>query len=615
MNYPRPQNDSAVGVHGSPNASFPIGRGDELARNTVADWKKQGISWAKLLIFLGEHSHEQEFAIDECVRNDIQVVLRLFVDKPYPGNTSPEFYAKVRESVLHWRARGVHYIELRNEPNLRDAEWESDDWWHSFGSLEGRARHAAQLFMQDAEVIIAAGGIPLTPALAPGGHDDDERVWREMCAYWRAQGAHDLLRQCALAVHAYTLNHPPTYPYDAVNQAEWPGAHLWSGGQSNGFLKYRYAAKVFRDAMGFTLSVLSTEDGPLMWNHDDGRYPRVDEQVHQKYILEIVDFMHQQAEDDFLCTAFWLYGSRLFEAAGSPPPWEKDAWVSPYGSSLPNRGGVELPVVGVLKARGFKARCEGVKWEWEGTMPPIYPDWLKDVSVMLPKHPTLPPYQPRTARVDTIAIHHTAGPTMGELATPAGVARFHVDSRGWPGIGYHLLVVPDGTVYLTNHLDIRSYHVGNENNHVAGFCFVGDFTKAPPTAAQLAAGKQALAWLLQTLNLTAANVAGHGDLPGQGTACPGDLPQAQWWRTLLDMPQPPPTLDPALARAAAWIALYPNGVSHNSDSAFYKQAKARGLGLPVTNEFDLDNHRIQGYFGGILVAKIGQWDKMDLIAW
>ena len=609
MNYPRPQNDSGVGVHGSPNASFPIGRGDELARNTVADWKKQGISWAKLIVFLGEHSHEQEFAIDECVRNDIQVVLRLFVDKPYPGNTTPEFYAKVRESVIYWKQRGVSYYEIRNEPNLRDAEWESDDWWHSFGSLEGRARHTAQLFMQDAEVVIAASGIPLTPALAPGGHDDDERVWREMCAYWRAQGAHDLLRQCAIAVHAYTLNHPPTYPYDAINQAEWPGAHLWSGGQSNGFLKYRYAAKVFRDVMGFTLPVLSTEDGPLMWNRDDGRYPQIDEQVHQKYILEIADFMAMKAEGDFLCTAFWLYGSRLFEAAGSPPPWEKDSWVSPYGSSLPNRSGVELPVVGALKARGFKSRRKGVKWEWEGTMPPVYPDWLKDVSATLPKHSTLPPYQPRTAKARWVAIHHTASPPD---TTVEAIARYHVETRQWPAVAYHIVVAADGTTYLTNHLEVQSYHVANHNHEAVALCFIGDATKVPMTAAQIGAGKRALAWLLQTLNLKIENVQGHGDFPNQTTACPGNLPTSQWWKELLGDAPPQPTLDPVLARAAAFASL---GIALNPESAFYKEARKRALGRPVTGEIDLGEYRLQGFDKAVLACRIGDWGNMQQVEW
>lgn len=616
MNYPRPERDSGLGVHLSPNGDYPLGRGDELIRNTVTDLQKQGVTWAKAVLTPPYNTEWQQRAVDALTRAGIMVIIRLFVHKPYPGDTSPEFYARVREAVLFWRARGGHYFELRNEPNLRDAEWESDAAWHAFGALAGRANRAAQLFVQDAQVILAAGGIPLTPALAPGGHDDDEHLWREMCAYWRASGAHDLLRQCAIAEHNYTLNHPPTYPYDAINQKEWPGAHLWSGGQSNGFLKYRYRAKVFRDALGFTLPVLSTEDGPLMWNHDDGRYPRIDEQVHQRYILEIADFMATRAEDDYLCTAFWLYGSRIFEAHGSPPPWEKDAWVSPYGSSLPNRSGVELPIVGALKARGFMPRRKGVRWEWDGTPAPTpdpapapgLPDWLIDVVDKLPRHATLR-YPKRTKPVDAVAIHHTAtdvGTTVEAIAhyhTQADPAR---NKEEWAGIGYSIVIAADGATYLTQRLDTQTNHVFAHNDHAIGVSFIGNFTEKPPTAAQISAGRRALAWLLDQLKLKPDAVKGHKDFALQTTACPGNLPREQWWREMLV------AYDEWRIRHRAYNAA---GIALNPDSAFYKEAQRQKLGRPVTGEVDIDGFRLQGWDGGILVAKIGDWGNIQMVPW
>lgn len=627
-NYPKPEPDSGLGVHTSPNGDFPLGRSDNLIRDTINNLKKMGITWAKVVLTQPYDTDWQQRAINALQQAGIMVIVRLFVHKPYPGNTTPEFYQQVRTAVIFWRARGVHYFELRNEPNLRDAEWESDSHWHGYGSLQGRAQRAAQLFLQDAQVILAAGGIPLTPALAPGGHDDDERVWHEMCAYWRKVVAHDLLRQCAIAEHNYTLNHPINYPYDTINQKEYPGIGLWHGGQSNGFLKYRYRAKVFRDYMGFTIPVLSTEDGPLLWNHDDDRYPRVDEAVHRDMTLQIAEFMAWEAEEDYLCTAFWLYGSKIFEAHGDPPPWEKDAWVSTYGSKLPNRSGVELPVMDALRQRGYVGRRKGVKWAWDGAMQPApTPNWLIDVVDKLPVHATLR-YPKRTKPVDTVVIHHTATDTG---TTIEAIARYHTQADGtrnkdeWAGIGYSIVIATDGTTYLTQRLDTQGNHVFAHNDHTIGVSFIGNFTENPPSPAQMASGKRALAWLLQQLNLKPENVVGHKDLPLQSTACPGNLPVERWWRSLLDTPPVQP-LDKEAIRNFAYTT---SGIPYAPHHAFIKRAQQLNLGAPLGVEHDLrmddgNSVRMQKFAGGILVARLtvkdgiivaGDWDNLELITW
>lgn len=608
MSYPRPVNDSGLGVHLSPNGDYPLGRSDELIRNTVEDLRRQGFTWAKVVVTPPYNTDWQTRAVDALVKAGFEVIVRLFVHKPYPGNVMPSFYALVDSAVRYWVARGVHYFELRNEPNLRDAEWESDGAWDAFGYTTSRARHAARLFISDAKVILNAGGIPLTPALAPGGHDDDEQAWQAMCEWWRDNGEHNTLRQCAIATHNYTLNHPLNHPYDAVNQKEWPGANLWSGGQSNGFLKYRYQAKVFRDHLGFTIPVLSTEDGPLMGNRADGRYPGIDEARHREVVLQIVEYMATEAEDDYLCTAFWLYGSRIFEAHGSPPPWEKDAWVSPYGNSLPGRSGVELPIIATLKDRGFKPRRKGVQWSWDAVEQPPYPDWLINVIDKLPKHPTLR-YPKRIKPVDSIVIHHTA---TDSGTTVEDIARYHVgadptrNKDEWAGIGYSVVIDEQGKTYLTQPLDIMANHIYAHNDHTIGLSFIGNFTKHAPTKVQYEAGRRALAWLLRELNLKPENVAGHKDFTYQTTACPGNIPTEKWWRVMLT------EYDEQDVRNAAWNLA---GIPYNPDSAFVKEARIRGLGYPITPEFDRNGFRAQGYEEGILICKIGDWANMELVEW
>jgi len=62
----------------------------------------------------------------------------------------------------------------------------------------------------------------------------------------------------------------------------------------------------------------------------------------------------------------------------------------------------------------------------------------------------------------------------------------------------------------------------------------------------------------------------------------------------------------------AWNALC---IPRNPESAFYKKAQALKLGKPCSAEFDAGPYRIQVFDRGILVAKIGEWNKMELVEW
>ena len=99
----------------------------------------------------------------------------------------------------------------------------------------------------------------------------------------------------------------------------------------------------------------------------------------------------------------------------------------------------------------------------------------------------------------------------------------------WRGIGYHFVIgngrgMPDGAVEPTfrwrrqlagAHAGVRDY-----NARGVGVALIGDFTKADPTPAQLAAAKGLVARLRAEFDIPADRVVGHGDV--KSTACPGD---------------------------------------------------------------------------------------------
>jgi hypothetical protein len=79
--------------------------------------------------------------------------------------------------------------------------------------------------------------------------------------------------------------------------------------------------------------------------------------------------------------------------------------------------------------------------------------------------------------IDEIVVHHAAVDSSLPGANPYSVATFHVTYHAYllPGIAYHLVVMPDGKVYLTNYLETVSYHVGTANPRTVGILVMGNF--------------------------------------------------------------------------------------------------------------------------------------------
>lgn len=93
----------------------------------------------------------------------------------------------------------------------------------------------------------------------------------------------------------------------------------------------------------------------------------------------------------------------------------------------------------------------------------------------LPNHPTLKYGKRSITGIDRLILHHTASE-----APLNNQAAYHVNGRGWPRIGYSIVIVKD-KIYQTNYLDTMSYHCSGQNEHGLGVCILADFTKRKPT--------------------------------------------------------------------------------------------------------------------------------------
>lgn len=153
---------------------------------------------------------------------------------------------------------------------------------------------------------------------------------------------------------------------------------------------------------------------------------------------------------------------------------------------------------------------------------------VRDIVATLPLHPTKVYGTRSTSIITALTIHHTVG-----VSTPANIAHYHIQTNKWPGIGYHYVIMSDGTIYQTNNLRTISFHAGSsnapgdENSWSVGIALMGNFTDSPPPGIQQDAARGLVLYLKETLP-NVAHVIRHKDMPGAQTACPGAT-SPQWF--------------------------------------------------------------------------------------
>ena len=123
-----------------------------------------------------------------------------------------------------------------------------------------------------------------------------------------------------------------------------------------------------------------------------------------------------------------------------------------------------------------------------------------------------------------IVVHHSA--------TDAGsTASFHAAhrKRGWDGLGYHFVIgngkgMRDGEIQSGFRWPKQreGAHAGHDlfNQKGIGICLVGDFTKRPPSTAQMKSLRRLCDFLSAYCGVSPSNLRLHSDF--RDTKCPGD---------------------------------------------------------------------------------------------
>jgi N-acetylmuramoyl-L-alanine amidase len=107
------------------------------------------------------------------------------------------------------------------------------------------------------------------------------------------------------------------------------------------------------------------------------------------------------------------------------------------------------------------------------------------------------------------------------MAIMRSIQNYHIDSLGWPDIGYNYLVGEDGRAYEGRGWDAEGAHTYGYNSDAVAVSCIGDFSNVEPNAAAQAAIQNTFACAVQQGFLTSTyEMFGHRD--GGCTACPGD---------------------------------------------------------------------------------------------
>ena len=123
---------------------------------------------------------------------------------------------------------------------------------------------------------------------------------------------------------------------------------------------------------------------------------------------------------------------------------------------------------------------------------------------------------------EMIVIHHAGFPDGDKDSSAEAIHKFHQETNGWAGIGYHYVIRTDGTIEQGRRPQMVGAHALHYNKNSVGICVAGNFEIGKPNHKQLDSLKLLTAWLCQKYKLNPMKdgvIVGHRNL--NDTACPG----------------------------------------------------------------------------------------------
>ncbi|XP_037925152.1 peptidoglycan-recognition protein LB-like [Hermetia illucens] len=125
-----------------------------------------------------------------------------------------------------------------------------------------------------------------------------------------------------------------------------------------------------------------------------------------------------------------------------------------------------------------------------------------------------------------VVIHHSYEPgvcynTDACKAAMRSMQNFHMNTNGWPDIGYSFAVGGDGNIYEGRGWNVEGAHTPGYNSRSVGLLLIGDFRTALPPANMLTAAKNFIAQGVNEGRISGSyKLIGHRQ--AYATECPGE---------------------------------------------------------------------------------------------
>jgi hypothetical protein len=619
--YPQPPNGSKRGMHWSASC-YPEEHG---WRDNLALCRDMGMGYIK---FVDDGGASGLNVYRACWHEYGMVpVIRFYIGMPGQcGQRESDAIKRIADALGF-----ATYFELCNEPDL-PIEW-------NYNQPKTWLYDACWAFCDYAPKVLAAGGLPGTFALASGAFgqvriDQQGNViepvkvnFLKLIVDRIGKGVFE--SGAWVSMHNYPINHPVDYPYDEVNQAgrlltveEYNAAPPWAwDNRPMADINAQRARDAnpgdniydddtcvrayipFQDQLrecGFvdpetgeiTVGVGTTEGSYTMTRGDDGRYPKVHEQLQadgtERIYREIGPIVN------YLFHADWL----LYNTTGG---WATDCRV---GGSHDYSRTIHLLKTTPIGAWGEKFGAAPIPDPDPDPDPEPEPEPTPDPEPLPPVAWNLPDWN----EAQLVAVDSEPGEWYWRLIR-AELTPDNMANTVWVDLGD---AAPE----------VRAF-VLNANGVVEELPY-----KEPPEL------RNRPIWRNDRLEVWIDDGQHRSDRVRDIHTAYWDIPNVNTYHLgyLLRFrlvqepaepepePEPDPEPDPEPGeitdediRRAAWDYW---DVPYNPDAAFPVYAREHGLGVPLTHEFDLnDTIRAQGYAGGIVYATIGDWANIHELEW
>lgn len=122
-------------------------------------------------------------------------------------------------------------------------------------------------------------------------------------------------------------------------------------------------------------------------------------------------------------------------------------------------------------------------------------------------------------------ILHCSATEEGKQFDVDDIRRWHLD-RGWSDVGYHYVILQDGTIQLGRPLELVGAHCKGRNKNSVGICYIGGLRDREPADTMTWSQFYAVYRLVTSLNIVLGKrvpLRGHNEFSEK--ACPSFLVQ------------------------------------------------------------------------------------------